>query len=169
MKQKMNKPRFAAALVGSVALVGAGSAMAAPLAMAQSVPAGDGAAQQVEYDSSQSSIGFTAVSNVEGTFSYSQDAVSPNSEITGVFGKAVASLCASMPNYTIDRIDKAIEVNGPAKSFSATVDQMAESEGATQHIMACSCASNLPGGGAVINAEVEGVSLESVARMADVR
>ena len=51
-------------------------------------------------------------------------------------------------------------------AFEATVDEMAEGKGAKTLVMACACASNVPGGGAIANAEVSGVSLEAIAQMA---
>ena len=48
----------------------------------------------------------------------------------------------------------------------ATVDELAGEEEATSYVMACSCATNVAGGGAIANAEVEGVSLETLVQMA---
>ena len=53
-----------------------------------------------------------------------------------------------------------------AASFTATVDELAGEEGAASYVMACSCATNVAGGGAIANAEVEGVSLETLVQMA---
>lgn len=47
-------------------------------------------------------------------------------------------------------------------ALEATVEEIAGSEGAESYDMACSCASNGPGGGAIANAEVSGASLASV-------
>ena len=104
---------------------------------------------------------------VEGTFSYTQDAVSSNAEISGVFCKAAATLCASLPTYGCEAVKAAaVTVAGPNASFTATVDELAGEEEATSYVMACSCATNVAGGGAIANAEVEGVSLETLVQMA---
>ena len=50
--------------------------------------------------------------------------------------------------------------------MEATVAEMAEEEGADSYVLGCSCASNAPGGGAIANAEVSGVSLASLMAMA---
>ena len=101
---------------------------------------------------------------MEGTFSYTQDAVSSNAEISGVFCKAAATLCASLPTYGCEAVKAAaVTVAGPNASFTATVDELAGEEEATSYVMACSCATNVAGGGAIANAEVEGVSLETLA------
>ena len=104
---------------------------------------------------------------VEGTFSYTQDAVSSNAEISGVFCKAAATLCSSLPTYGCEAVKAAaVTVAGPNASFTATVDELAGEEEATSYVMACSCATNVAGGGAIANAEVEGVSLETLVQMA---
>ena len=51
-------------------------------------------------------------------------------------------------------------------TMEATVAEMAEAEGADSYVLGCSCASNAPGGGAIANAEVSGVSLASLMAMA---
>lgn len=104
---------------------------------------------------------------VEGTFSYTQEAVSSSAEISGVFCKAAATLCASLPTYGCEAVKTAaVTVAGPNASFTATVDELAGEEEATSYVMACSCATNVAGGGAIANAEVEGVSLETLVQMA---
>lgn len=103
---------------------------------------------------------------VQGQFSYDQAVVSPTHDISSVFVKAAASLCASLPNYELPAIEQAIRVSaarGPV--LEATVSDMKDADGAQSYTMACACASNLPGGGAIGNADVEGVSLESIAAM----
>ena len=103
----------------------------------------------------------------EGTFSYTQDAVSSNAEISGVFCKAAATLCASLPTYGCEAVKAAaVTVAGPNASFTATVDELAGEEEATSYVMACSCATNVAGGGAIANAEVGRVSLETLVQMA---
>ena len=82
--------------------------------------------------------------------------MSSNAEISGVFCKAAATLCASLPTYGCEAV----------KAAAATVDELAGEEEATSYVMACSCATNVAGGGAIANAEVEGVSLETLVQMA---
>lgn len=93
--------------------------------------------------------------------------MSSNAEISGVFCKAAATLCASLPTYGCEAVKAAaVTVAGPGASFTATVDELAGEEEATSYVMACSCATNVAGGGAIANAEVEGVSLETLVQMA---
>lgn len=155
----------AGALVGTVALVGSGVAMAACPAIAQ--PADDVQASVVRQSESAGAAGFVQVDKVEGAFTYSQDVVTSNASIASTFRVAAASLCSSMPQYIAAELDQEITVGGPASSsqYIGTVADMANEEGATAFTMACSCASNLAGGGAIANANVSGVSLASVASM----
>ena len=103
---------------------------------------------------------------VEGTFSFDQGSLTATESIAGVFAKAAAVLCTAMPAYETQAAS-AIDESAPGgASFTATVDEMASEEGAESYIMACSCASNVPGGGAIANAEVEGVSLATILKMA---
>ena len=93
--------------------------------------------------------------------------VSSNAEISGVFCKAAATLCASLPTYGCEAVKAAaVTVAGPNASFTTTVDELAGEEEATSYVMACSCATNVAGGGAIANAEVEGVSLETLVQLA---
>lgn len=113
---------------------------------------------------------FVSAPCVDGTFSYSQDELSSNKTIAGVFCKAAATLCSSLPDYGMACAQSSISVAGDiGNAFSATVDEMADQEGTASYTMACACASNLPGGGAIANAEVEGVSLESIAKLAQAK
>ncbi|MCI8366739.1 MAG: hypothetical protein HFJ66_03955 [Eggerthellaceae bacterium] len=148
-------------VMSAVALIsgGAGMAVAAPAVAAPvdaaPITAADEASGVVD-----------AVRAVEGTFSFTQDAVTSNADLSGVFSKAAATLCAALPTYSVEAVSSAIQVTGPEASFEATVADMAADEDAVSYQMACACASNVPGGGAIANAEVEGVSLETLVMMA---
>ena len=147
-------------VMSAVALIsgGAGVAQAATIEPAAAAPAS--ATTLAAADAADTEAPARAV---EGTFSYTQDALSSNAEISGVFCKAAATLCASLPTYGCETAKAAA---GPNASFTATVDELAGEEEATSYVMACSCATNVAGGGAIANAEVEGVSLETLVQMA---
>ena len=146
-------------VMSAVALVsgGAGVAQAATIEPAAAAPASATTLAAADVADTEA-----PAHAVEGTFSYTQDAVSSNAEISGVFCKAAATLCASLPTYGCE----SVTVAGPNASFTATVDELADEEEATSYVMACSCATNVAGGGAIANAEVEGVSLETLVQMA---
>ena len=155
----------AVAVIGSLALAGSVSAIAAPYAQASTGGSEAYAAEAAE-GSAQASVQKQAV---EGTFSYDQTALTPNSIISNVFCKAAATLCASLPDYHAAALSYRISICGPDSQLAATVDDLSEAEGAQGHVMACSCATNLAGGGAIANAEVTGVSLASVAQLVGAR
>ena len=160
--------KVAGALASLTLLAGAGAAVAVP-----AVQGGADAAVRADIatgdDAAKGSL-LTTVAQVEGAFSFDQGALSSNGSIADVFCKAAASLCASLPDYGVERAQPSIDVSGDGgTAFSATVDEMKDRKGAASHVMACACASNGAGGGASATAEVEGVSLQSIAEMAEAR
>lgn len=158
---KSQTVRTIGGVMSAVALIsgGAGVAQAATIEPAAAAPAAATTLAAADTEAPARAV--------EGTFSYTQDAVSSNAEIGGVFCKAAATLCASLPTYGCEAVKAAaVTVAGPNASFTATVDELAGEEEATSYVMACSCATNVAGGGAIANAEVEGVSLETLVQMA---
>lgn len=49
-------------------------------------------------------------------------------------------------------------------TIEATVEDLASEDGAASYTVGCACSSNVAGGGAIVNADVSGVSLASVAQ-----
>ena len=90
--------------MSAVALIsgGAGVAQAATIEPAAAAPAA--ATTLAAADAADTEAPARAV---EGTFSYTQDAVSSNAEISGVFCKAAATLCASLPTYGCEAVKAA--------------------------------------------------------------
>lgn len=158
----------AGALLGAVALAGSGLVVAAPaFADASDVNAGAQAQEGAAFGAENAQRSLVRVANAQGAFSFDQGALTSNEAIRNVFCKAAAAVCASLPDYGAASAAQPVHVGGDvASSFEATVGDMAGSEGSQARIMACSCASNLAGGGAVANAEVSGVPLAVIAAMA---
>lgn len=105
--------------------------------------------------------GLVSVANVEGRFAFSQDSITPNKDIASVFRTAAQAICASMPVYSDGGL--AISVCGDVdNAYSATVEEMAEENGVDTRIMGCACSGNQAGGGAIVNAEVSGVSIADI-------
>lgn len=155
-------------LGGSAMLVGAGVLGALPVVSDGGATVDVAIASETASGSTGSAL--TAVEHVQGLFSFNQDARSSTSSIVNTFNKAATVLCASLPDYGMRDAGGVVEVsNGAGSGFSATVEEMAKEEGSQSFVMACACASNIAGGGAIANAEVEGVSLESVAALAQAR
>lgn len=153
------------AILGAVALASVGAAGAAPLMAQAEAPAVDVVrpAETTHADSA-------AVARVQGSFAFDQATISSAESITTVFGKAAATLCGGLPSYGVNAVAHAIAVSGDVDAaFEATVSDMAADAETRELIMACACASNIAGGGAIANAEVSGVTLESLAAMAGAR
>ena len=115
-------------VMSAVALIsgGAGVAQAATVDSAAPAPA----MPVVTAASDSAAPEAPGARTVEGSFSYDQDAVAANADISGVFCKAAATLCASLPTYGCEAAKAAaITVAGPGASFTATVDELAGEEG----------------------------------------
>lgn len=162
---KASTAKKSGAVLGAVALAGMGAA-----GVAGYVGAVESTGSPVYEAPSQQEApkgGVVSVANVEGSFSYDQNTVSSVSYVSEVFNKAAAVLCSALPDYGMVQHAPLIAVGGDVdNAFEATVDEMASEEGSKSFVLACACASNVPGGGAIANAEVSGVSLESIAHMA---
>ena len=167
----MMKPSTAKAsgiVLSAVALAGMGAAgMNACVGVAGSSDLG---VAQESSSQAAASEGRVSVVHVNGVFGYDQNALSSTSHFANVFNKAAAVLCTSLPDYGAARESTAVAVGGDVDAaFEATVDEMVSDDGARSLVLACACASNVAGGGAIANAEVEGVSLASIAEMAQAR
>lgn len=172
--EKSVKLKAASTMMGAAMIMGGAMAALPAEAVAQGVPdAPDAAAAAFAQDAAElglegaAAASSTSVREVQGEFSYDQATVTSNEAIANVFQKAAATLCQTMPEYGVTVAKEGmgiIEVSGPDGSFSATVDELADGEdfGA---IMGCACATNAPGGGAIANAEVEGVALATIAAL----
>ena len=167
--EKSMKLKAATSAMGAALLVSGAVAAVPGAAIAQDAAATDA---QAKFSQNAAELGLSdqvcmaqAAQKVEGVFSFSQDAVTCNQDIASIFQKAAATLCQTMPDYDAMAAPEAIEVSGPQASFAATVEGLGD-EGAAGAIMGCACATNVPGGGAIANAEVQGVALAAIAAIA---
>lgn len=110
----------------------------------------------------------TRLAAVEGTFSFTQTAVTPNSAIARNLYDASRVLCGAseVETSSVASIEEAeawmISVGGDVEnSFTASVSDLAQS-GAAHTIMGCTCVGNPVDGLASINAQVTGVTLRSI-------
>ncbi|MEC4272356.1 hypothetical protein VJ923_04170 [Adlercreutzia sp. R25] len=153
--------KASSAVLGAAVLATSGVALASPLLAQESTDF-----VMVAQEAAHQNDAEKAPAKVEGDFSFSQSAVTSTSEFSQVFLKAASSLCASLPDYAVNGCsDLAVSVNGVTK-IDGTIDDLIEEQGAVGSLMACACASNIPGGGAVANVGASGVSLESIAQAA---
>lgn len=160
---KTTSAKLLGSVASSVLLVSAGAAAVVP---AMNAAAGDNAVAYAATAEETSAIDAVApVMKVQGDFSFTQTKITDAAEISGVFSKAVAALCASMPEYGVAAASGPITTTG-GTTLQATVEEMQADEAAEAVIMACACASNIAGGGAMANADVSGVTLKTVAALA---
>lgn len=171
MMEKTISARTVGAAASAVLLtVGAAGAMAPVMATAQEVPPTDA---EVAFAADAEALGLAdattaaAVDRVEGQFSFDQAVVSDNGSIAGMFSKAAAVLCEGLPVYEAASAGPIAVTAGDA-AFDATVDEMAAEDEAASYLMGCACSTNGPGGGAIMNAEVQGVALSCIATLAQV-
>lgn len=167
MTNEMSTPFFnTAKVVGTItsAAILAAGGVAAISPEANAMPSTD--AVVIEQQSSEAAAFANGIAVVQGDFSFTQDAVASSESITSVFKKAAATLCASLPEYQVAAVSSTIRVVTGGDGFTATLTDMESEQGTTHTILGCACATNAPGGGAVTNAEVSGVSLESIVQAA---
>lgn len=164
--EKSVKLKAASTVMGAALVMGGAMAALPAQASAQDINADAAFAQNAAELGLEDVAGASraAVQKVEGAFSFSQDAVTSNGDIANIFQKAAATLCQAMPEYAAVGNTGSIEVSGPDASFAATVDEMAGDEDFGS-IVGCACATNGPGGGAIANAEVQGVALATIAAL----
>ena len=152
------------AVAGTMILAGSGMFVALP-ALAEEAPSSAGveAAAAVAQEGEASEASQAAVpQKVEGTFSYSQDVITDNATITNVFKKAMATLCTGLPQYAVQEVQTMVITGG--STIEATVEDLASEDGAASYTVGCACSSNVAGSGAIVNADVSGVSLATVAQ-----
>lgn len=153
------------ATAGSLLLLSSAALAAAPAVMGITAEAAPEAlACEAGAEGARDAAGARAV---EGQFSYDQGAVTSNAEISSVFAKAAATLCDGAHEPAPGVIAQAIKVTcATGGCLEATVADLAGEEGADSYVIGCSCASNAPGGGAIANAEVSGITVATLMALA---
>ena len=125
------------------------------------------AVEAVQQAAAEETIVCEKVSEVEGTFSFDQNVISPADDVFSIMGTAVTGICAK-PAFVLgeegeQREDHFINVSGSMKkTYSVDVNSLAKKK-SSKRIMACSCSGSLT----VANAEVRGVPLTDVLSMAE--
>ena len=123
---------------------------------------------RLEAIESRADEGTVSVSNVEGTFSFHQEVLSPADDVLNLYGTAITGICAK-PAFAFAENQEAgdyyINVSGRMKhSYSVSLQDLEEKE--EQKIAACSCATSQM----VVNAMVlELAELEEGANTVTVR
>lgn len=115
-------------------------------------------------DAQTSRSAFCAVKANEicGMFTYTQDAVSSNEQISNVFRKVVSVLCSNGVMETADPSAWTLQVSGNVENgFSATLGELSE-DASDSKVFTCACSNNPAGGNAIATADVEGVSIRGL-------
>lgn len=111
--------------------------------------------------------GRTHVAHVQGAFSFTQDTLSTSEQIEATFKRAAKTICGAVH---LDQKAAAPQVlsisSGSRGDVQASVSDLKQQEGVAGLTMACSCASNAPGGNLIVNADVSGASVKDIARVA---
>lgn len=113
-------------------------------------------------------------SEVQGSFSFTQDAVTSTQEIAKNMGDSPKYLCgnnaeelALEEDASLNADEWVIEVKGAVnRPFAMTVAELREDSSAQKMVMGCSCAGNPVDGRASVNAEVTGVSVRELIQRA---
>lgn len=152
----------AAVMMGSTLMLTPMAALAMGVD-APAVPVQEAAAAQDTAVADQS----VAPARVEGTFAFDQGALTTNKDIANIFSKAAATLCEGLPAYGGEVSGGTVKVtNLDANAVcEATVEELAEQTDVENLVVGCACSSNVPGGGAIVNAEVSGIPIAAVAAM----
>lgn len=106
---------------------------------------------------------------VQGTFSYAQNAITSNAEIAAFFQRATQAICGATIGITADNpLGWKLAVSGEVGSaFTASVGDLAKEESVNK-VMTCTCGGNPAGGRAIITADVKGIPIEHVLSRAEV-
>lgn len=167
MKDIKAKSRTAAGALASVTMIASMSAMPALAVQPAETPDADNNAIT---EAAECTLPSTVVkAEAVGTFSYSQDVVTPNEVIKNTFQKATRTLCgAAIPVEAQNPFDWEITVSGAVKdTYTAPVSELA-SDNSVQQKMTCTCGGNPAGGRAIITADVKGIPIEAILSRAGV-
>ncbi|MEG2533320.1 MAG: molybdopterin-dependent oxidoreductase [Gordonibacter sp.] len=146
----------AGTMVASLALGGAGTALAAETAKNEN-NAPESTAIKVAKECAAASTLISAAAS-EGIFTYDQTAITSNETIANLFRRATAALCGATDDFAASNpLEWKLSVSGDVdNAFSATVDELA-SEDSVKQVMTCTCGGNPADGGAIITADVKGI------------
>lgn len=108
---------------------------------------------------------YAKVANVEGNFSFHQEAISPRDDIFNLFGTVATGMCAK-PNFAFEKGDEAsyyVNLSGSLKKQKVFTTEELEAMPSVERMMVCSCAT----GEALAQAAVMGVPVSAILEMAD--
>ena len=145
------------------------AACVAPLAAVAETPAVYGAATGPAVRAVESveipGAGCAVVHNVQGTFVFNQDEVTPSDDLFNIFGATVESMCSKPTVASAQDNGVAsyyVNVGGDIKkAYTVNIAEMEDD--AVENVLVCSCAT----GGTLAQAAVVGVPVEKVISVAE--
>ena len=139
------------------------SMMAGPMAALASGQADQGAEPQSAPEAKGSAAVHSGLVKTAaiGTFSFDQTYVSPTADVARLQGVAQVA-CGANASSQVRSADWQLTVSGDVdNAFCTTIGELVQDE-STPQLMTCSCGGNPAGGRAIVNAEVGGISIESL-------
>ena len=139
-------------------------------ALVDQVPVQEEAGVQNDYGitvTESEAAAYDKVANVEGTFDFNQETVTPSDEVFSIFGTALTGMCAA-PSYALENSEGTatmyVNVRGDIRrAYTVDVNALAEDGKETNRVSLCACAT----GPAAAVGNITGVKLEDVIQMAD--
>lgn len=107
-----------------------------------------------------------SVPHVQGAFAFTQAKTSSTAQIAAAFKGASRAVCGTVLAPAAEVLPRPVQVTGGTRDFEATVDEMAQEGQVERRLLGCACMGNPAGGDDIVNAEVEGVTIASIARLA---
>lgn len=163
--------KLVSGLTGAAALLSGCAPAAAPEAAApQAAPAVEQTAPEAAVESAvqveaREQESFDKIANVQGSFYFEQDVLTPADEVFSLFGTAATHACAK-PGFAFNEPDYEnyyVNVGGAIKkSYSVSLKDLKEQRSKSM-TMACSCATGTP----VVNTRVTGVPVKDIIDMAE--
>ena len=145
----------------------AGAASLAALQSAAAAPVAAEAAQTDGFEIVQNEeTVYDKVANVQGSFRFDQDVLSPSDKVFSLFGTAATGVCAA-PSFAFaddadTYVDYYLNVGGKLqKSFQISYAELMQD--GQDDILKCSCGMSP----AIVNVQVTGMPLENIVEMAD--
>ncbi len=145
----------------------AGSTLATGTALASGIQGSEEHNAVNEAEAAEAPSATRSVAKVEGVFTFDQSTLSSSEEIRSALTTHAKHLCGSAANYEsasqeVSFEDWTLSVGGDVKNaYTVTMGELAE-ESSDTVTMGCSCIGNLAGGKGAVNAEVGGVTLQTL-------
>ena len=160
---KAEKKKIFRVLGGSV-LILSGMTGAAPALVqtAQAQPSDSNGALDEASQYASTNVNDVVVSNVQGFFGWTQEQITSNDVIAQLFNRSTICGRAYEPTQQ-DASTWNIEVKGDVQNaFTESLGELQQDGANARSVMTCACASNTAGGSAIVNAEVQGVSMSDL-------